>query len=85
MPCRDERRYILMKKQQLLKNLERLPESDVQEILDFADFIVSRRSRMKKIPSKKKLAPEKDPILKLMGIADVEPFADKIDRELYGQ
>lgn len=75
---------ILKKKQQLLKNLERLPESDVQEILDFADFIVSRRSMMKKIPSKKKLSPEKDPILKLMGIADVEPFADKIDRELYG-
>jgi len=72
-------------KQQLLKNLERLSESDVQEILDFADFIVSRRSRMKKIPSKKKLVPEKDPILKLMGIADVEPFADKIDKELYGQ
>lgn len=74
-----------MKKQQLLKSLERLPESDVQKILDFADFIVLRRSRMKKIPSKEKLAPEKDPILKLMGIADVEPFADKIDKELYGQ
>jgi len=74
-----------MKKQQLLKNLEMLTESDIQEILDFADFIVSRRSRMKKIPSLKKLPPEKDPILKLMGIADVKPFADKIDKELYGQ
>lgn len=57
----------------------------MREVLHEADFIVSRRSRMKKIPAKKKLAPEKDPILKLMGIADVEPFADKIDRELYGQ
>ena len=27
----------------------------------------------------------KDPILKLMGIADLEPFSSDIDQELYGQ
>ncbi len=30
------------------------------------------------------LDPSKDPILKLIGLADVEPFADKIDDILYG-
>jgi len=30
------------------------------------------------------LDPAKDPILKLIGLVDVEPFADKIDDELYG-
>ena len=31
------------------------------------------------------LDPGKDPILKLMEIADVEPFTAKIDQELYGK
>jgi len=30
------------------------------------------------------LDPAKDPVLKLIGIADVEPFSKEIDRELYG-
>ena len=28
--------------------------------------------------------PAKDPILKLIGMADVEPFADTVEHELYG-
>jgi len=28
--------------------------------------------------------PDRDPILRLIGSLDVEPFADKIDEELYG-
>ena len=30
------------------------------------------------------LDPKEDPILKIIGIADVEPFADRIDQQLYG-
>ncbi len=72
-------------KKQLLKNVENLPEPCIQEILDFAEFIRSRGYQRKSPGKKSKLAPQKDPILKLMGLADVEPFASKVDQELYGQ
>lgn len=75
---------IIFDKKRLFEDLDRLPEADVKEILDFAEFILSKRLKGTKA-LKKKLDPQKDPILKLMGMADVEPFADKIDLELYGQ
>ena len=31
------------------------------------------------------LNPEEDPLLKLIGTVNAEPFADKIDQELYGK
>lgn len=71
-------------KKKLINSLDKLSEGDMQELLDFAEFIVSRRYRTEKLSHKRKLVPESDPILKLMGIADIAPFADKIDNELYG-
>ena len=70
-------------KKRLMENLDKLPESDIQEILEFAEFILTKRYRKENFPQKEKLDPQKDPILKLIGIADVEPFANKIDQELY--
>jgi len=72
-------------KKQLLKNVEKLPEPYIQEILDFAKFIRAKRNRKKSLKRQSKLVPQKDPILKLMGIADIEPFSSRIDQELYGQ
>jgi len=69
-------------KKRVLENLERVSESDIQEISDFVEFITIRRHKR---PAKKpKCLPRRDPILKLMGIATVEPFSEKIDQELYG-
>lgn len=61
--------------------LEELPKEKVEELLDFTFFLL-KRERAKK--SKLTLNPEKDPILRLIGLANEEPFADKIDEELYG-
>lgn len=72
-------------RKQLLENLETLPVYYIQEILDFAEFIRAKRYRRKPFQKKSKFPPQKDPILKLIGIADIEPFADKIDLELYEQ
>lgn len=69
---------------QLLDNLERLSEDDIQEILDFVEFLLTKRNKEKITFQKTGIEPEKDPILKLMGLADVEPFAHRIDQELYG-
>ena len=72
-------------KKRLLESLERVSENDMQEIFDFVEFILNRRYKTKEIPMKPELDPTKDPVLKLMGIADAEPFSKEIDRELYGQ
>lgn len=69
-------------RKQLVQVLDKLPESAVQEIMDFAEFIFAKRCKRKKFIQKK--MPAKDPILKLIGIADVEPFADTVEQELYG-
>jgi hypothetical protein len=72
-------------KQRLLKDLEIISDSDIQKIVDFTEFLISRRSIKKKSSARSIPSPQgKDPILKLFGIADVEPFAHKIDKELYG-
>lgn len=41
------------------------------------------KKRLKRISIKAELDPKKDPIFKLMGIADAEPFSKEIDQELY--
>lgn len=71
--------------ERVLNNLGKLPEADIQEVLDFIEFIQIKRQKLRRPPQIEQLDPKKDPVLKLMGIADVTPFADKIDQELYGQ
>lgn len=45
------------------------------------------KKRVQKLLSKpkKRLDPAKNPLRGFIGIADVEPFAPKIDEELYGK
>ena len=69
-------------KNQLVRVLDKLPESAVQEIIDFAEFVCAKRCKRKSLVQKR--MPAKDPILKLIGMADIEPFADTLEHELYG-
>ena len=68
-------------RKQLIKELEKFPENRLQEVLDFVDYLRTKETR-KLFPED--LDPQEDPILKLMGIAEVEPFSANIDEELYG-
>jgi hypothetical protein len=68
-------------KERFFVALEELPGERVEELLYFIEFLL-KRERVKK--SKLTLNPEKDPILRLIGLADEAPFADNIDEELYG-
>ena len=68
-------------REKLLSALEELTEEKVRELIDFTESLVLRE-RIEK--SESMLDPDKDPILRLIGSLDVEPFADKIDEELYG-
>ena len=78
-------------KEKIIKDIDRLPESSLKEIMDFVNFLLSKNDDKKKNKTKdkirnhKKLDPSKDPLLKFIGSIDVEPFAHNIDNELYGE
>ena len=76
-------RNITRAKDRLLKDLERVSDTEIREISDFVEFIIKKRQ--KKPYKKMALAPKNDPVLKLIGVADVEPFSKIIDRELYAE
>jgi hypothetical protein len=67
-------------KDSLLTVIENLPYEKVKELLDFAEFLLTKKTEV----SEMNLDPNKDPILEFIGLDDVESFSDKIDEELYG-
>jgi hypothetical protein len=67
-------------KKRVLKEIEKLPEDYLKEVRNYIDTVLETKRRSRKL----KPDPDKDPILKLIGIADIEPFGHKIDSELYG-
>jgi len=72
-------------KERLIEELERLPEDRLREILDFVGYLRAKEAREAATRSPEDLDPQNDPILRLIGIADVEPFSRNIDEELYGE
>jgi hypothetical protein len=76
-------RNITKIKDRLLKDLERVSDTEIREISDFVEFIIKKRP--KKPLKNMATTPKNDPILRLIGIADVEPFSKTIDRELYAE
>jgi hypothetical protein len=67
-------------KDSLLIVIENLPYEKVKELLDFAEFLLTKKTEV----SEMNLDPNKDPLLEFIGLGDVESFSDKIDEELYG-
>ena len=61
-------------KENLLDKISDLPEAKLQEVLDFVDFLRSRKSEVE------------DPILKVAGCLSGTPLSDsEIEEELYGR
>jgi len=61
-------------KQKLLEKITELPEARLQEVLDFVDFLKSRKQRVE------------DPILHVSGCLSGRPLsAREIEEELYGK
>jgi hypothetical protein len=70
-------------KDRVVENLGKLSKSEIQNVLKFSEFLLLEGDKKKNVrPSS--LNPKNDPILQIIGIADVEPFAAEIDQELYG-
>lgn len=73
-------------KRKLVTEIEKLPEDHLPEVLGFVEKLKAKKMVQKLPPKpKRKLDPAKNPLRGLIGMADVEPFAHKIDEELYGE
>jgi hypothetical protein len=69
-----------VRKRRVLKEIEGLPEDHLREVQEFVYHLLKTKRKAKST----KLTSHKDPILELIGIADVEPFGHNIDSVLYG-
>jgi len=72
-------------KQELLVEIEKLPEYKLQEVLNFVSFL-SQKGRYSPGYQEqgKALDPEKDPVLQFIGGVSHGSLAQGIDEELYG-
>ena len=69
-----------------MAEIEELPEDHLPKVVDFVGKLKIKKRGQKLSPEpKRKLDPTKNPLRELIGIANVEPFAHKIDEELYGK
>jgi len=72
-------------KDRLIEEIGKLPEDRLREALDFVEYLRARERRGTVARSSEALDPQDDPILKLVGIADVKAFSQDIDEALYGK
>jgi len=70
-------------KHKLLKELERLPEDRLREVLDFVDYLLTKEQKVS-LEAETTLNLEKDPILRFIGGVAHGALAKDIDKELYG-
>ena len=72
-------------KDKVIKEMEKLPQSKLQEVLDFVGYLVSKEQKAKTEELEKELDPADDPILKFIGGVSHGSLAKDIDKELYGE
>ncbi|MCK4391507.1 hypothetical protein KAX17_01200 [Candidatus Bipolaricaulota bacterium] len=71
-------------KDQLIKELEKLPEVRLREALDFVGYLRTKEGNEAARKSSEDLDPQKDPLLEFIGGVSHEALAKEIDEELYG-
>ena len=71
-------------KQQLLFEIEHLPNASIAELQSFIQYLKFKQSSTDSISGKEQVqAPEQDPLLHAIGTIDVAPFSETIDDTLY--
>ncbi|MEW6572145.1 MAG: hypothetical protein AB1374_00695 [Bacillota bacterium] len=68
---------------ELLRLASQLPKEQQLELI--AKLSLSLRAENVKKKERPLPDPQKDPIMKIIGISEVEPFARDLDRQLYGE
>jgi hypothetical protein len=73
-------------KRKLVMEIDKLPADDLPQVLDLVGKLNTKRKGLRPSPlPQEKRDPAKNPLRRLIGIADVEPFAHRIDEDLYGK
>jgi len=73
-------------KKELFQEIEQLPSLYLDELRSFIRYLKFKQTgKVTTSINKTVLPPENDPILCLIGIADVDPFSENIDDMLYGE
>ncbi len=72
------------KKSELFREIEQLPNPCLVELQNFIQYLKFKYSSANVKSERRALQPEKDPILRLIGLADVPSFSDSIDDSFYG-
>lgn len=72
-------------KQELLCRLDKLPEDYLEEVLDFINYLISKKKWQKEMVAQEDLDPEKDPLLKFIGNIEHGTLTKDLDAELYGE
>ena len=71
-------------KQQLVFDIERLPNAYISELQSFIQYLKFKQARSDSHSGGKQVQlPEHDPLLQAIGSIDVEPFSETIDDTLY--
>jgi len=72
-------------KEQLVRELAKLPEERLHEVLDFVRYLLLQEQKARAETSQKELDPAKDPLLQYNGGVAHGSLARDIDQELYGK
>jgi hypothetical protein len=71
-------------KEQLIKELEKLPEDRLREVFDFVGYLLAREGQGSPSKPSDDLDPQQDPLLQFIGGVSYGFLAKEIDKELYG-
>jgi len=72
-------------KKQLAKELDKLPEEKLQEVLDFIGYLLTKIQQPMLPASEKEQGEEDDPLLAFIGGVSLGSLAKDIDGQLYGK
>jgi len=71
-------------KQQLLFEIEQLPNTHIAELQNFIQYLKFKQSSTSSISGEEQVrVPERDPILHAIGSIEAAPFSETIDDTLY--
>jgi hypothetical protein len=78
-------RHDQVSRERVLKEIEKLSEDKLQEVLDFIEYLLNKEQKVQAVEPEEDLDPAKDPLLRFIGGVSHGSLAKDIDKELYGE
>ena len=78
-------RHDQVSRERVLKEIEKLSEDKLQEVLDFIEYLLNKEQKVQAVEPEEDLDPAKDPLLRFIGGVSHGSLAKDLDKELYGE